>query len=73
MASAIPSDLVTYEQASDEFGITVAQIRYLAKKGSIARYKRGQLRGVYVSRAEVAAAIAVQPIPPSDNIPGDEE
>jgi len=68
-----PSDLITYEQASDEFGVTVAQVRYLARKGAIKKYKRGQLRGVYVSRSELAAAIAIQPVPPSDSSTDDDE
>ncbi len=66
MADKIPNDLITYEQASDQFNITVAQVRYLARKGAIKKYRRGQLKGVYVSRSEVAGAIAIQPIPPSD-------
>lgn len=73
MNNPTPKDLLTYEQASDEFRITVAQVRYLAKKGVIQKYRRGHLRGVYVSKAEVTAAIAVQPILPSDNAPDDDE
>ena len=58
-----PDDVITYKQAADEFRITMAQLRYLARKGAIRRYKRGQLKGIWVSRAEVAAAVELQPLP----------
>ena len=62
MSEALPADIITYEQAKDEFHITIAQVRYLARKGAIRRYKRGQLKGVWVSRAEVAAAVELREV-----------
>ncbi len=66
MSEALPGDLITYEQAKDESHITSAQAPYLARKGPTARYKRGQLKGVWVSRAEVAAAVELREVSPEE-------
>jgi hypothetical protein len=59
-----PQDLVTYEEAARATGITVNQVRYLARTGKLQAYRRGVTRGVWVSLADVKRLTALQPIIP---------
>ncbi|MEO7001848.1 MAG: hypothetical protein ABI068_08465 [Ktedonobacterales bacterium] len=61
MSQNIPDDLVKYDEAARELDVTVPQIRKLILKGRVTKYKRGALRGVWVSRAEVTWATAITP------------
>ena len=65
---------MTREQAAEEFGVTVNQLRHMARRGEIHNFRRGRLRTIWLKRSELEEALRLHIISPDeDDEDGDEE